>query len=240
MRAGPPGTWISLKSTRHSVRLRSSPSRTWITAGKVQPPRRRHSPGPPDRGIRSGLARHAAHELKGREPEKRRFHSAEAAARAKPSCCTGTDCLAGSRQTGATAGGSGSVPCRRRRARAGRRNGGAARRESLEEAARILGIRPSDIVKSLVVKHKDGLSCSPSSPATARSPGRNSAACWAQQLSLPAADVALEATGYERGTITPLGSTTAWPVYADEAIAGARISMGAGSTVTAPSWMQTP
>ena len=48
------------------------------------------------------------------------------------------------------------------------------------------------------------------------------------KLSLPHAEVALEATGYERGTITPLGSTTAWPVYADAAIAGRRISMGAG------------
>ena len=45
---------------------------------------------------------------------------------------------------------------------------------------------------------------------------------------MPPADVALEATGYERGTITPLGSTTAWPVYADRSIAGQRISMGAG------------
>ena len=49
------------------------------------------------------------------------------------------------------------------------------------------------------------------------------------KLSLPAADVALEATGYERGTITPLGSTTAWPVYADATITGRRISMGAGA-----------
>ncbi|MGO1412383.1 MAG: hypothetical protein ACTHU7_13225, partial [Microbacterium sp.] len=36
-------------------------------------------------------------------------------------------------------------------------------------------------------------------------------------------------TGYERGTIVPLGSTTAWPVYADERIRGKRVSMGAGA-----------
>ena len=48
------------------------------------------------------------------------------------------------------------------------------------------------------------------------------------KLQLPEASVALEATGYERGTITPLGSTTAWPVYIDERVVGRRVSMGAG------------
>ena len=100
---------------------------------------------------------------------------------------------------------------------------------SLEEAAAILGIRPGDIVKSLVVKHKDG------SFLFALVPGDRQIS-WPKlrqlvgvnKLSLPAADVALAATGYERGTITPLGSTTAWPVYADSTITGRRISMGAG------------
>lgn len=100
---------------------------------------------------------------------------------------------------------------------------------SLEDAARILGIQPSDIVKSLVVKHKDG------SFLFALIPGDRQIS-WPKlrtllgvnKLSMPAADVALEATGFERGTITPLGSTTAWPVYADRTIAGRRISMGAG------------
>jgi prolyl-tRNA editing enzyme YbaK/EbsC (Cys-tRNA(Pro) deacylase) len=92
-----------------------------------------------------------------------------------------------------------------------------------------LGITPSDIVKSLVVKHKDG------SFLFALIPGDRQIS-WPKlrglvgvnKLSLPPADVALEATGYERGTITPLGSTTPWPVYADRTITGRRISMGAG------------
>jgi Cys-tRNA(Pro)/Cys-tRNA(Cys) deacylase len=100
---------------------------------------------------------------------------------------------------------------------------------SLEEAARVLGILPSEIVKSLVVKHKDG------SFLFALIPGDRQIS-WPKlrnllgvnKLSLPAPDVALQATGYERGTITPLGSTTAWPVYADSSIAGRRISLGAG------------
>jgi Cys-tRNA(Pro)/Cys-tRNA(Cys) deacylase len=48
------------------------------------------------------------------------------------------------------------------------------------------------------------------------------------KLSLPRPEIALEATGYERGTITPLGSSTAWPVFADERIVGLRVALGAG------------
>ena len=100
---------------------------------------------------------------------------------------------------------------------------------SLEEAAQILGITPADIVKSLVVKRHDG------SFLFAEIPGDRQIS-WAKlrtvvgvnRLQLPEASVALDATGYERGTITPLGSTTAWPVYVDERIAGRRVSMGAG------------
>jgi len=49
------------------------------------------------------------------------------------------------------------------------------------------------------------------------------------KLRLPEADLALAATGYERGTIVPIGSTTDWPVFADESIVGQRIAMGAGA-----------
>ena len=48
------------------------------------------------------------------------------------------------------------------------------------------------------------------------------------KLSMPDADGALQATGYERGTITPIGSKPAWPVYVDERLRGRRVAMGAG------------
>jgi Cys-tRNA(Pro)/Cys-tRNA(Cys) deacylase len=48
------------------------------------------------------------------------------------------------------------------------------------------------------------------------------------RLSMPDAAVAKDVTGYERGTITPLGSTTAWPVVADERMLGREITLGAG------------
>ncbi|WP_224760420.1 aminoacyl-tRNA deacylase [Salinibacterium sp. ZJ450] len=100
---------------------------------------------------------------------------------------------------------------------------------SLEEAAAALGIEPADIVKTLVVKRQDG------NYLFALIPGDKQIG-WAKlrgivgvnKLKLPEADAAFEATGYERGTITPFGSTTAWPVYADESIVGRRVSMGAG------------
>src|SRR5690349_8887552 len=101
---------------------------------------------------------------------------------------------------------------------------------SLEEAAEILGISPADIVKSLVVKHKDGTFLFALIPGDRQiSWPKLRALVGVNKLSLPPAGTALEATGYERGTITPLGSTTAWPVYADATITGRRISMGAGA-----------
>ena len=100
---------------------------------------------------------------------------------------------------------------------------------SLEEAAAILGISPGDIVKSLVVKHKDGTFLFALIPGDRQiSWPKLRALLGVNKLSLPTADIALDATGYERGTITPLGSTVAWPVYADANITGRRISMGAG------------
>ncbi|MDJ0312905.1 YbaK/EbsC family protein [Arthrobacter sp. H35-D1] len=100
---------------------------------------------------------------------------------------------------------------------------------SLAEAAVLLGIETADIVKSLVLKRSDGAFL------FALVPGGRSiswpklrAAVGVNKLQMPAADVALAATGYERGTITPLGSTTAWPVFVDESVRGRRVSMGAG------------
>jgi len=45
---------------------------------------------------------------------------------------------------------------------------------------------------------------------------------------MPDAQTAFAATGYERGTITPFGSSTAWPVVADQRLAGRAITLGSG------------
>lgn len=103
------------------------------------------------------------------------------------------------------------------------------RANSLEEAAEILGITPADIVKSLVVKRSDGTFLFALIPGDRQiSWPKLRALVGVNKLQLPAPELALDATGYERGTITPLGSTTAWPVYADAGMVGRRISMGAG------------
>ncbi|WP_139418410.1 aminoacyl-tRNA deacylase [Agromyces laixinhei] len=100
---------------------------------------------------------------------------------------------------------------------------------SLEEAAELMGITPSDIVKSLVVKRSDGAFVFALVPGGRKiSWPKLRTLLSVNKLQLPDASVALAATGYERGTITPLGSTTAWPVVVDASIAGRRVSMGAG------------
>ncbi|TQL47859.1 Cys-tRNA(Pro) deacylase [Homoserinimonas aerilata] len=100
---------------------------------------------------------------------------------------------------------------------------------SLEEAAASLGIEPSAIVKTLVVKHKDGSFLFALVPGDRQiSWPKLRALVGVNKLSLPDAQTAFDATGYERGTITPLGSTSPWPVYADSSFAGKRVSLGAG------------
>jgi Cys-tRNA(Pro)/Cys-tRNA(Cys) deacylase len=99
---------------------------------------------------------------------------------------------------------------------------------SLEEAAGLLGLPASSVVKTLVVKRHDGDFLFALVPGDRQiSWGKLRGVVGVNKLKLPEASVALEATGYERGTIVPLGSTTAWPVYADSRVAG-RIALGAG------------
>jgi Cys-tRNA(Pro) deacylase len=99
----------------------------------------------------------------------------------------------------------------------------------LHEAAALLGIEPSSIVKTLVVKRHDGDYLFALVPGGRKiSWPKLRAMLGVNKLTMPDASLAKAATGYDRGTITPLGSTTAWPVYADESIVGAEIAMGSG------------
>jgi Cys-tRNA(Pro)/Cys-tRNA(Cys) deacylase len=100
---------------------------------------------------------------------------------------------------------------------------------SLDEAASLLGISPHDIVKTLVVKRSDDTFVFALVPGGRKiSWPKLRALLGVNKLQLPDAAIAFAATGYERGTITPFGSTTAWPVVADATIPGRRVSMGAG------------
>ena len=101
---------------------------------------------------------------------------------------------------------------------------------SLDEAAGLLGIPPAAIVKTLVVKRSDDTYLFALVPGDrAISWPKLRAVVGVNKLRLPEPERALAATGYERGTIVPIGSTHDWPVYADESIVGQHIAMGAGA-----------
>ena len=87
---------------------------------------------------------------------------------------------------------------------------------SLEEAAAARGVEVVDVVKTLVVRRGEG------DYLFVLVPGGRSIS-WPKlrgllavsRMSMPPADEAFAATGFERGTITPLGSSQPWPIVAD-------------------------
>ena len=100
---------------------------------------------------------------------------------------------------------------------------------SLEEAAAARGVEPRAVVKSLVVRLADDDYRFVLVPGDREiSWPKLRAVLGVSRMSMPPADVALEVTGYERGTITPLGSTSAWPVIADATMTG-DVSLGGGA-----------
>lgn len=100
---------------------------------------------------------------------------------------------------------------------------------SLAEAAAARHLRPEQLVKTLVVRRgkDDYLFVLVPGGRTISWP-KLRALLGVARLSMPDADVARAVTGYERGTITPFGATTAWPVVADARVAGQAVSIGAG------------
>ncbi|MGP9683407.1 aminoacyl-tRNA deacylase [Brachybacterium sp. AOP3-A1-3] len=104
---------------------------------------------------------------------------------------------------------------------------------SLAEAAAARGVEPRDIIKTLVVRRAEGQYLFVLVPGDREiSWPKLRSFLGVNRLSMPDKDVAQQATGYERGTITPFGSTTAWPVVADLDLSGdpeRRISLGSGA-----------
>lgn len=105
------------------------------------------------------------------------------------------------------------------------------RSRSAEEAADRLGVPLANLLRTIVVRRgaDDYL--------LVLVPGGRSmvwkrlrAHLGVSRISLPDADEAREATGYERGTITPFGARGGWPVLADASIPGSgRVSIGGGA-----------
>jgi Cys-tRNA(Pro) deacylase len=100
---------------------------------------------------------------------------------------------------------------------------------SVAEAAAALGVEVADVVKTLVVRRADDdyvLVLVPGDRVISWAKLR--AVLGVNRLSLPDAAAAKEATGYERGTITPFGTARPWPVIADDRIPGRAITLGTG------------
>jgi Cys-tRNA(Pro) deacylase len=100
---------------------------------------------------------------------------------------------------------------------------------SLAEAAVARGVAPADVIKTLVVRRgeDDYLFVLVPGDRTISWP-KLRALLGVSRMSMPDAAAAKKATGYERGTITPFGSTTAWPVIADERMTGRDVTLGGG------------
>lgn len=101
---------------------------------------------------------------------------------------------------------------------------------SLHEAAELLGIEPADIVKTIVVKRRSGdylFALVPGGRKISWPPFRT--LLGVNKLAMPDAATAFQATGYERGTITPIGAQGSWPVYVDSGLIGRRVAMGSGA-----------
>ncbi len=100
---------------------------------------------------------------------------------------------------------------------------------SLAEAAAARGIAPADLVKTIVVRRGDDdylLVLLPGDRTISWPKLRG--LLGVSRLSMPDAAVAKDATGFERGTITPFGTTRTWPVVVDARAAGRRVSLGGG------------
>lgn len=102
--------------------------------------------------------------------------------------------------------------------------------DSLEEAATLRGVEPSAVIKTMVVRRSED------DYVFVLVPG-DRVIDWPKlrdllgerRLSMPDQDEALAVTGYARGTITPFGSTNAWPVIADTRTSVGQVSVGGGA-----------
>lgn len=108
--------------------------------------------------------------------------------------------------------------------------------KSLAEAAAVRGVAPRQVIKTIVVRVEEGRYVLVLVPGDRQiSWPKLRTHIGVNRLSLPDARLALEATGYERGAITPFGALpspdgSAWPVIADQLIVDRQepVSIGAG------------
>jgi Cys-tRNA(Pro) deacylase len=102
---------------------------------------------------------------------------------------------------------------------------------SAEESAELQGIPTGALLRTIVVRRADDDYLFVLVPAGRRFDWPKLRAHLAvRRLTLPDAEEARAATGYERYTITPFGASRAWPVILDEsAVSQPVLSIGGGA-----------
>jgi Cys-tRNA(Pro) deacylase len=102
---------------------------------------------------------------------------------------------------------------------------------SAEESAELQGIPVGALLRTIVVRRAEDDYVFVLVPAGRRFDWpRLRAVLGVRRLTLPDADEAQAATGYERYTITPFGATRSWPVVLDAAAAAEPIvAIGGGA-----------
>lgn len=105
------------------------------------------------------------------------------------------------------------------------------RPSSVEESAALQGIEVGQLLRTIVVRRRAGDYVFVLVPG-----GRQidwpklRSVLGVKRMALPDEDEARDATGYERGAITPFGSTRAWPVLADTSVEGLElVAIGGGA-----------
>ena len=102
---------------------------------------------------------------------------------------------------------------------------------SAEESAALQGIDVGRLLRTIVIRRGDDDYTFVLVPGARQIDWKKLRAhLGRRRLSLPSASEARAATGYERGAITPFGSTTRWPVVADATIRElGTVAIGAGA-----------
>ena len=105
------------------------------------------------------------------------------------------------------------------------------RAHSAEESADLQGIELGALLRTIVVRRGEDDYLFVLVPGGRRFDWpKIRAYLGVKRLSLPDADEARAATGYERGAITPFGAARPWPVVADASIIGLdRVAIGGGA-----------
>jgi Cys-tRNA(Pro)/Cys-tRNA(Cys) deacylase len=105
------------------------------------------------------------------------------------------------------------------------------RASSARESAELQGIEVGQLIRTIVVRRGSGDYVFVLVPGGRQIEwARLRAQLGVRRLSLPDQEEARDATGYERGAITPFASSTVWPVVADAAIVDRDVvAIGAGA-----------